>query len=53
MLGRPVVAELVRRGHDVRVLSRNPPRRTGGRRDRPPPAARRARGQTVTLAVQT
>jgi uncharacterized protein YbjT (DUF2867 family) len=26
MLGRPVVAELVRRGHDVRVLSRNPPR---------------------------
>jgi uncharacterized protein YbjT (DUF2867 family) len=27
MLGRPVVAELVRRGHDVRVLTRNPPRR--------------------------
>jgi len=27
MLGRPVVAELVRRGHDVRVLSRNAPRR--------------------------
>jgi uncharacterized protein YbjT (DUF2867 family) len=26
MLGRPVVAELVRRGHEVRVLSRNPPR---------------------------
>ncbi len=25
-LGRPVVAELVRRGHEVRVLSRNPPR---------------------------
>jgi uncharacterized protein YbjT (DUF2867 family) len=27
MLGRPVVAELVRRGHDVRVLTRHPPRR--------------------------
>jgi len=27
VLGRAVVAELVRRGHDVRVLSRDPPRR--------------------------
>lgn len=26
MLGRPLVAELVRRGHDVRVLTRTPPR---------------------------
>lgn len=25
-LGRPAVAELVRRGHEVRILSRNPPR---------------------------
>ncbi|HEV2059286.1 MAG TPA: NAD-dependent epimerase/dehydratase family protein, partial [Solirubrobacteraceae bacterium] len=30
MLGRPLVAELVRRGHDVRVLTHTPPRHPQG-----------------------